>query len=53
MPVLILPATLLAEARVVLLPRRAGNVASARTIERDGGRVESVRAGVCRYWITL
>lgn len=41
----------------VLVPCLADNVASARTIERNGGVLERIRATdhgpVRRYWITL
>ena len=54
---------MLAEARAalgldrVLIPCLAGNVASARTIERNGGVLEKIieteNGPVRRYWITL
>ena len=53
---------MLGEARALGLDRvlivcEAGNVASAKTIERQGGVLEEVRATelgtVRRYWITL
>lgn len=41
----------------VLVPCRAGNIASARTIERNGGVLEGIRdtrhGPVRRYWIAL
>ena len=56
-------AEMLAEARAVLrmdrvlIPCLAGNVASARTIERNGGVLESIRetdsGPVRRYWIEI
>ncbi|MEV6345442.1 GNAT family N-acetyltransferase [Actinoplanes sp. NPDC051851] len=55
-------AAMLGEARArdmerVLVPCLANNVASARTIERNGGILESIRHfedfAVRRYWITL
>ncbi|MDN5764286.1 MAG: GNAT family N-acetyltransferase [Humibacillus sp.] len=35
----------------VLITCDPDNVASARTIERVGGRLEDERAGSCRYWV--
>ena len=41
----------------VLIPCLADNIASARTIERNGGVLEGIRdtghSPVRRYWITL
>ncbi|GAB3954291.1 GNAT family N-acetyltransferase [Kribbella albertanoniae] len=37
----------------VLVVCLADNPSSARTIERNGGVLEEVRAEVCRYWIEL
>ncbi len=37
----------------VLLVCVEGNEASARTIEHNGGVLEGIRGGVCRYWIDL
>ena len=37
----------------VLVTCDAGNVASARTIASQGGQLEDVRDGKCRYWIGL
>ncbi|WP_208115944.1 GNAT family N-acetyltransferase [Labedaea rhizosphaerae] len=37
----------------VLLTCNAGNLASRRVIEANGGELEAERGNRCRYWITL
>ncbi len=37
----------------LLVTCRAGNVASRRVIEANGGVLDSQAAGICRFWISL